>query len=280
MTRNFGNYIIDFLRPAFSSYERFIKRLEMLHLLVHLGAIANFAYAIYFDWYLLKTPKPETWGGKWKYLTFLNMWFQLVYFSISFLNSIFGSHATDKKSASTLQRIRDYYFATIAFPIGQFVGIVFWTLFTIDRELIFPKRFDDFFPNHINHMMHTTVIPAQLLEMILLYHAYPSKKSGMATIFSFSMIYLGWTLVIAHVSGIWVYPIFEILTPPIRLVFMAVCSIVACFLYLFGEVMNNIFWSKVSNNVTNDGDAPSKTTYEPVKTSLRPIKGKKPKKAD
>merc|ERR1712020_408217 len=121
----------------------------MLHVLVQIIAIANFAYAIFWDLYILKLPTPRTFGGQWKYLTFWNMWIQLIYFSISFLNNIFGSHSLDKSSASGLQKIRDYLFATLAFPIGQFVGIVFWTLFIIDREVIFPVAPDKYFPNYI-----------------------------------------------------------------------------------------------------------------------------------
>ena len=65
------------------------------------------------------------------------------------------------KSASGLQKVRDYLFATLAFPIGQFVGIVFWTLYNIDREIIFPVVLDKIYPNYINHMLHTTVMPVQ-----------------------------------------------------------------------------------------------------------------------
>merc|ERR1712080_759171 len=80
-------------------------------------------------------------------------WIQFIYFTISFLSNLLGS------KASKLQSVRDYMFATLAFPIGQFVGIVFWVLFHLDRELVFPKLLDQFFPNYINHMMHSTVIP-------------------------------------------------------------------------------------------------------------------------
>ena len=75
----------------------------MFHILVHLVAIANFAYAIYFDLYILNHPKAaKSFGGMWKYLTFWNLWIQLIYFSISFLNSIFGSHASDPKATTFL----------------------------------------------------------------------------------------------------------------------------------------------------------------------------------
>jgi hypothetical protein len=151
----------------------------MLHWLLHIGSIANFAYALYYDLYVIDWPGRRSFGGQWKFLTFWNMWIQLVYFSLSLLNNLFGSHSSDKASASNLQKARDFFFATLAFPIGQFVGIVFWSLFMLDRELVFPVRYDAYFPTYINHMMHTTVIPAQFLELVMLYHIYPSKKTGM-----------------------------------------------------------------------------------------------------
>jgi len=125
----------------------------MIYPVIQLAVAISFAYTIYWDLYILKLPGPKTFGGQWKFLTFWNLWIQFIYFTISFLSNLLGS------KASKLQSVRDYMFATLAFPIGQFVGIVFWVLFHLDRELVFPKLLDQFFPNYINHMMHSTVIP-------------------------------------------------------------------------------------------------------------------------
>ena len=245
----------------------------MLHLIVHLASIVNFAYAIYWELCILDDPRskpgsPRAFGGQWKYLTFLNLWLQLFYFCISFLNSIFGSHSTEAKSATTLQKIRDFLFSTLAFPIGQFVGIIFWGLFYINRELVFPAVLDKIFPNYINHMLHTTVIPLQLLELMLLYHLYPRKKLGIATTFIFCAIYLTWTIIVAHFGGFWVYPIFKVLGPVQRIIFMLFCSMVGGLLYLLGEALNNIVWSKYSNKNQDIG------AIEPKN------KGQNPQKAD
>lgn len=215
----------------------------MLHVLVQALAIANFGYAIYWDLYILQLPTQRSFGGQWKYLTFWNMWIQLAYFTISFLNNIFGSHETNKKSSSSLQRFRDLFFSSLAFPIGQFVGIVFWGLFHYNRELVFPAAFDKFFPNYINHMMHTTVLVVQLLELVLLYHPYPQRKYGMSITMFFCILYLSWTLVVAFYGGIWVYPIFEVLQPLQRVGFMAVCALFGGFLYFLGEHLNHAVWA-------------------------------------
>ena len=65
--------------------------------------------------------------------------------------------------------------ASAAFPIGMFVGIIFWTLYHIDRKLIFPVELDEFFPAILNHCMHTTVIPYQLGQMLLVKQVFPAR---------------------------------------------------------------------------------------------------------
>ena len=92
----------------------------MLHILVHIISISNFAYCIYWEMFILQDPRdkpgsPRAYAGQWKFLTFWNLWIQLIYFVISLLNSIFGTHASDKKSASTLQKMCDFLFATLGY---------------------------------------------------------------------------------------------------------------------------------------------------------------------
>merc|ERR1712130_5286 len=103
-------------------------------------------------------------GGVWKYLTFLNMLLQLIFFII----------------------------ASAAFPIGMFVGIIFWSLWAIDRELIFPKILDQYFPSILNLCMHTTVIPLQLGQLILVKHNFPSRPKGFAITGLLCLGYMIW----------------------------------------------------------------------------------------
>jgi len=98
----------------------------------------------------------------------------------------------------------------------------------------------------------------------------------MATTIIFCLIYLSWTLVIAHFGGIWVYPIFEVLTPIPRFLFMLVCSMFGALLYIFGEVLNNLVWGVKhhASPAAAAGDAPN------VHGMTTRSKGKKPKKVD
>ena len=49
-----------------------------------------------------------------------------------------------------IQQIQiNFIVSALAFPIGQFVGFIFWTLWFIDRELVLPKAFDIWFPTYM-----------------------------------------------------------------------------------------------------------------------------------
>lgn len=68
-----------------------------------------------------------------KFLTFLNMCLQFVFFAICILVDLTGQK-------SSLKKVKDVMFASAAFPIGVFVACIFWGLYAVDRELIFPVR--------------------------------------------------------------------------------------------------------------------------------------------
>ena len=107
-------------------------------ILLHLVGAASFAYAIYYDLYEVilpadLAPAREKFGGPAKYLTFLNMCLQLIYFTTCLLADLTGKD-------SAVGRVKDVMFAAAAFPIGLFVAFIFWSLWAVDRELVFSAR--------------------------------------------------------------------------------------------------------------------------------------------
>ncbi|XP_061692792.1 uncharacterized protein LOC133509604 isoform X2 [Syngnathoides biaculeatus] len=88
-------------------------------------------------------------GGPWKYLTFLNLLLQMVFFGLAAVNDLHHG----KNSASTLNRCTDLMFSIFAFPVGMFVVVLFWTIFAYDRELVYPATIDAFLPPWTNHAM-------------------------------------------------------------------------------------------------------------------------------
>ena len=124
-------------------------------------------------------PGRASFGGNLKYLTRWNVLLQLVYFVVAFVNDILGSESRTKEYSTAAQKIRDFVFSSLAFPTGVFVTVAFWSIYLVDRKLIFPVELDKYFPPITNHMMHTTPLVSQILELLLVFHVQPKRLHGL-----------------------------------------------------------------------------------------------------
>ena len=220
-----------------------------LHILLHLAGAVNFAYCVYGEAFIINIPEElsptrNKMGGALKYLTHWNVWLQLLFYVLSLANDLFGSRATEARSSSRLQAARDFLFASLAFPMGVAVAAMFWAIWSVDRELVMPARFDPWIPPHLNHALHTAMLPLLVLELGTVYHVYPKRRSGIATIALFVMSYLAWVFFIAFYGGFWVYPILKKLDAAKRTLFLVVCAAGSALLYIGGEILNNLVWSQ------------------------------------
>ena len=156
---------------------------KILLLLFHLAVIVNYVLFLLHsksvDETLNKLVPTRSFGGSFKYLTHWNVWLQAIYFIIAFTNDIFGTDSRTKEGASVIQKVRDFLFSSIAFPTGLFVTIAFWGIYVVDRKLIFPVELDKYFPPITNHMMHTTPLVSQILELLFIYHIQPKRFYGL-----------------------------------------------------------------------------------------------------
>uniref|UniRef100_A0A9L0T6C8 Androgen induced 1 n=1 Tax=Equus caballus TaxID=9796 RepID=A0A9L0T6C8_HORSE len=208
----------------------------------------------------IEMPSHQTYGGSWKFLTFIDLVIQAVFFGICVLSDLSSlltrgsGNQEQERQLKKLISLRDWMLAVLAFPVGVFVVAVFWIIYAYDREMIYPKLLDNFIPGWLNHGMHTTVLPFILIEMRTSHHAYPSRSSGLAAICTFSVGYILWVCWVHHVTGMWVYPFLEHIGPGARIVFFGSTTVLMNFLYLLGEVLNNYIWDTqrssrcVSNN--------------------------------
>ncbi|XP_073826634.1 androgen-induced gene 1 protein-like isoform X4 [Musca autumnalis] len=220
-----------------------------LRVLVHLTAAVQFGYAVSYDYTYVHFPQSANimhnpFGGKFKYLTFLDAIIQTLYYTISLVNDFVGSNEVMPKKTPLIRKIKDYMMTTFAFPIALNVGITFWGLYAVDRELVFPRVLDAVFPSWLNHIMHTNIVVFIVLEMFISFRSYPSRFKGLAGLSAFMLAYLVWLHVIKHYSGVWVYPVLEVLQLPQRIVFFIGSLVFTLGLYMFGEVVNNLVWSK------------------------------------
>ncbi|KAM6367797.1 androgen-induced gene 1 protein isoform 3-T3 [Alca torda] len=104
-------------------------------------------------------PAHQTYGGSWKFLTFIDLVIQAVFFGICVLTDLSslltkGNDSQEQeRQLKKLIALRDWVMAVLAFPVGVFVVTMFWSIYIYDRELVYPKLLDNFIPAWLNHGM-------------------------------------------------------------------------------------------------------------------------------
>lgn len=101
---------------------------------------------------------------------------QAVYFTICVLNDIFGSSEVAPKKVPAIRKLKDYIMAAFAFPLALNVGISFWTLWHIDRELVLPRVLDSILPRQVStlYILNLTVsnVPISIGAVHICRHAF------------------------------------------------------------------------------------------------------------
>ncbi|KAK0172150.1 hypothetical protein PV328_005502 [Microctonus aethiopoides] len=223
---------------------------EALLIGFHTIACVQFAFSVYYDYTYTIVPRAVgsihgAYGGKFKFLTFWNAIAQAVFFFLCVLNDFYGTNKIAPKNAPIFRRIKDYFHATYSFPLAMFVGITFWGLMAVDRELVLPKALDPYFPTWLNHLMHTMIMVTTVIEMFAAPRQYPSRRNGFIGLYILMLTYLVWMHVIYYKSNVWVYPVMEVLSLPLRIAFFVVLFAFSGFLYYAGEVFDHLVWGTI-----------------------------------
>ncbi|XP_005452456.1 peroxisomal biogenesis factor 3 isoform X1 [Oreochromis niloticus] len=203
----------------------------------------------------LDMPAHQTYGGSWKFLTFIDLVIQAVFFGLCVLIDVSslltkgGDSREQERQLRKLIGLRDWMMAVLAFPVGAFVVFTFWSLYMYDRELVYPKLLDNFIPQWLNHGMHTTVLPFIIIEMRTTHHRYPSRSWGLAAVCCFGVGYILWTCWVHQVTGVWVYPVLERIAPVARVAFFSAMMAVIGVFYVLGEILNSYIWEKPHTGV-------------------------------
>lgn len=124
----------------------------------------------------------------------------------------------------------------------MFVGSIFWLLYAIDREVVYPAKLDEFIPSWLNHSTHTLILILVVLEMKITFREYPKRSTGLKRAVGFMAIYLSAVHVIRYKFGIWAYPLLEILSFPMKLAFYGFLLVCMILFYVVGEKLNGVFW--------------------------------------
>lgn len=75
------------------------------------------------------------------------------------------------------------------FPCTLFVCGMFWGVYTINREWVFPAALDDILPEWLNHSLHTVILIPVIMEILITNHLLPSFKAAFVGLSVFILIY-------------------------------------------------------------------------------------------
>ncbi|XP_066252530.1 androgen-dependent TFPI-regulating protein-like isoform X3 [Euwallacea similis] len=116
---------------------------------------------------------------------------------------------------SYTEKIRHFLFSSLVFPNSLLVISVFWSIWFIDRELIFPRIIDEFYPWWLNHTLHTFIIIPLIIEVVVRFknsNVRISRRKIAIVLIAFCSIYQTLFLTVYVVHGVWLYPIYKVLT--------------------------------------------------------------------
>ena len=183
----------------------------------------------------LKIPQ---YGGRFKFLTHINLWVQLFTFILLFFTDLIPSSPFRK----TMRNLSDIVVTAMAFPLAWFIVFAFWGIYAYDRQLVYPAVLDKIIPTWLNHFWHTTIGIFVLFEVMLVYHQFP--KSGVAACisFAFNAAYISWVIWIYSQTKFWIYPIMAILPLPVLLLFFAACMFFSFGLFFLGRHVSILRW--------------------------------------
>lgn len=174
----------------------------------------------------------ETYGGRFKFLTFINMLLQLVYFNMAAVTEF--HEIVKKRKSEVFAFVCDYVFACFVFPIGTTVSILFWVLYVADPHSCQTPEEAAQVPAWLNHYMHTFPL-VTILELFLIKHNYPPRQKALMSVLGFGVVYTVWILWVAFAADIWVYPFLQKLHSLYIAAFFASAFTVLFFIYLIGE---------------------------------------------
>ncbi|PSN41207.1 hypothetical protein C0J52_04175 [Blattella germanica] len=224
---------------------------------VHVIAAIHFWLVYFYDRLYIKYPIQF----QLRFLTYWNVLLQAAYFIICVGNYFYGSNGINPRPVPLIRQVRDYVYAAVAFPVAMFVGMEFWMLMCIDRELIFPRALDAIVPNWLNHAIHTNIMIFTLLEMVTSFRKYPNRSKGLAGLTAFMATYGVWLHIIYAVSGSWVYPVLNVVNWWQRVIFFLFALCLVLGLYFIGELVNTIVWGEILQKLEAERTH-EKTKYE------------------
>ncbi|KAJ2938390.1 hypothetical protein O0L34_g13314 [Tuta absoluta] len=148
------------------------------------------------------------------YLTGWNVLFQTTFLFLALAHdALEWSSKQDSTVGQKIRYWRDVIFSALVVPYTCFVFTMFWSLYTIDRELVFPKVYDAVVPWWFNHCVHTNILAMVVVETVLQPRRQPvNRKLELMMDGAVGILYAIVYYSIYFFAGRWLYNVFGIMT--------------------------------------------------------------------
>ena len=192
-----------------------------------------------------------SYGGRYKYLTQWNLMIQRAYFSM-----VCVAYLT---KSSVLKSLSKFFFSSIVISSSLLVTLLFWIIYAINRDLIFPKFYDEIYPWWVNHSLHSFSAVLSLTELFVFPFPVPQKLRWERLVVLILIIsYSVWLPWVGYQSGVWPYKFFHNLNNFQIFIFCLMSAVVCIGLHYVGMVLRTFKWGKYSIRVeyetTNKSD--------------------------
>ncbi|KRZ10573.1 Androgen-induced -like protein, partial [Trichinella zimbabwensis] len=240
---------------------------KMLRLATYCLIAVTYTFSLVYDvLYVPTLPKNGCWFLKLRFLTYLNFICHFVYFWLCVFRAFtdrlaertdVGPHRAHPAPPtyypkSKLHSVCDFTYAVIALPIGVFVVLMFWILYSIDREMVYPDYLDDIIPSWYNNVLHVAPLPFILVDSLLVCHRYPTKLRGLTILTLLALVYELSLIANYFIAGYWLYGVFDVLSLQEKIIFLILLIAMLNILYLAGDFFNQIVWGTASHPPGNE----------------------------
>ncbi|KAG5897774.1 hypothetical protein JTB14_019992 [Gonioctena quinquepunctata] len=184
------------------------------------------------------------------FFTSWNFLIQVFYFYTALCYDIFYILSIWEDLQKRVLRYKGYIFISCLFPFAVFVSTMFWGVFIIDRELVFPTVVDEYIPMWMNHCLHTNILIFAFIELFISNQLLPTVKSAFIGL---NMVVIPYHILIVvgyFILGRWIYGLFQIFTWPERIAFVLLYYLFVVWMMRIGMAIQKykytFIWRKYS----------------------------------
>ncbi|CAH2083915.1 unnamed protein product [Euphydryas editha] len=193
--------------------------------------------------------------------------FQIIFLGLSLVHDILEwLDMTEGKLATKIKYWRDVLFSGMVVPYTLFVTSMFWTVYAIDRELVFPKVYDTVVPWWFNQCVHTNITIVIVIETLLQARRKPTDRRLEITLFwVIAIVYAVVYYTIYFVTGRWLYQVFGVMNWWQVCLYQLLIWGSSYVFYLIQFPINRLIHGREENESSNSNDIDK--TNENIKTN-------------